>query len=108
MLPSCGNRTSIPYRPVLVPTWTTWPGQNGQIFYQVLASREDYVAAHPYIICRFLTSLHPGTEVIEEHPAKARAIVQEWLESEDAYIEMVWPENRSGLSPDQSLNRRAD
>jgi len=82
---------------------TTWSVQNEQPAYCVAVTTEDWSRKHPETIKRFLRSLAQAQDFVVEDPAKAKAIVQERLNYEDAYIDEIWPEHELSLSLDESL-----
>jgi len=80
-----------------------WPAQGNQNGYYVLVCRGDWPTRHAERIRRFLKSLDQAEGYIVNHPAEAKAIVQERLKLDSAYMERVWSQNQFGLSLDQSL-----
>jgi len=81
----------------------SWPIQNGQQGYLVLACRNDWAAGHPATIEKVLRSLSLAEEYAVTHPSEARAIVQRRFNYTDEYMATVWPDHQFGLSLDQAF-----
>ena len=80
-----------------------WQVQSGQASYGVISARNDWTNSHPEIINRFLISLSQAEKYLTLQPARAKAIVQKWMNYEDASMQTIWPEHQFSLSLDQSL-----
>jgi NitT/TauT family transport system substrate-binding protein len=80
-----------------------WPVQNSQATYMVMTCRDDWAAAHPEPINRFLKSLVLAEDYYSKNPAEAKSIIQKWLQYDDAYMATVWPDSQFSLSLDGSL-----
>jgi NitT/TauT family transport system substrate-binding protein len=80
-----------------------WPVQSNQPIFGVIACRDDWAAAHPETINRFLKALQQADTYMIYNPAKAETITQKNLNYSNAYMATVWPENQFSLSLDQSL-----
>jgi NitT/TauT family transport system substrate-binding protein len=68
-----------------------------------VVSTGQWIAEHPDLVIRFLKSLALAEEYAILNPAEAKAIVQEQIGVEAAYMETVWSQNQFSLSLDQSL-----
>ncbi len=84
-------------------TRVVWPIQSEQPLYALVVARDDWLGAHPGPPVQFLASLADAEAYVAEHPAEARAIVQERLDLDAGYMDTVWQQNRFSLSLDQSL-----
>ena len=80
-----------------------WPAQSNQPQYGLASATDNWIAAHPEAIKRFLKSLAQAEEYAARNPAAAKAIVQKRLNLEAAYMETVWAQNQFGLALDRSL-----
>ena len=80
-----------------------WSTQSSQKGYMVLAGRNDWIASHPEMISRLLTSLIQAEDYIIYHPDEAKAIVQKRLNYSDAFMAAIWPYHEYSLTLDQSL-----
>jgi NitT/TauT family transport system substrate-binding protein len=80
-----------------------WPGQSNQSLYGVIAGRNDWIAAHPSQIRRFLVSLDEARQYSAAHPEETQEIVRRHLNVTDVYLGGVWQDHQFTLSLDQSL-----
>jgi ABC-type nitrate/sulfonate/bicarbonate transport system substrate-binding protein len=48
----------------------SWPTQNDQMVYAVVAGRQDWVAQHPDAVSKFLKSLAEAEDYANSHPGK--------------------------------------
>ncbi len=80
-----------------------FPAQGGQLLFGLIISTDEWITKHPEPVSRFLKSLAQAEEYIIRSPAEAKAIVQERLNLDAAYMETVWSQNQFSLSLDQSL-----
>jgi NitT/TauT family transport system substrate-binding protein len=80
-----------------------WPAQSHQPLYTQVIAADDWIAGHPELVSKFLKSLLQAEEYAIRNPAEAKAIVQESLGLDSAYMETVWSQNQFSLSLDQSL-----
>jgi NitT/TauT family transport system substrate-binding protein len=80
-----------------------WPVQSHQPLYTQVIAPGEWIAGHPELVSKFLRSLLQAEEYAIRYPAGAKAIVQESLGLDSAYIETVWSQNQFSLSLDQSL-----
>jgi NitT/TauT family transport system substrate-binding protein len=80
-----------------------WGAQQGQAAYCMVIGRSEWVAKHPELIKHFSNSLAQAEDYIIHHPAEAKAIIQKWLQYDDAYMAAVWTEHQLLVSLDQSL-----
>jgi NitT/TauT family transport system substrate-binding protein len=81
----------------------SWPTQNDQLVYAVVAGRQDWVAQHSDAVSRFLKSLSEAEDYANSHPGETELIVQKRLGASDAYMASIRSDHRYGLSLDQSL-----
>jgi NitT/TauT family transport system substrate-binding protein len=77
--------------------------QSNQPLYAQAVSTDEWIAAHPELVNRFLRSLLQAEEFTLNYPAEAKAIVKNQMNLTDAYVETVWTQNQFSLSLDQSL-----
>jgi ABC-type nitrate/sulfonate/bicarbonate transport system substrate-binding protein len=80
-----------------------WPVQAGQAAYGTLVGRTDWIAQHPDLLERLLKSLAQAESYLVRHPDRAKALMQQRLDYDDAYTESVWSEYWIALSLDQAL-----
>jgi NitT/TauT family transport system substrate-binding protein len=66
-------------------------------------STDQWITEHPELVVRLLKSLALAEEYAILHPVEAKAIVQNRLDLDAAYMETVWTQNQFSLSLDQSL-----
>ncbi|MBI4790605.1 MAG: NrtA/SsuA/CpmA family ABC transporter substrate-binding protein [Chloroflexi bacterium] len=71
------------------------------LFAQVIAT-EAWINKHPELVTKFLRALAQAEEYVR-NPAQAKAVVQQSLNLDAAYMETVWSQNQFSLSLDQSL-----
>lgn len=81
----------------------SWPAQNNQALYAVMVGRNEWIAKNPETIKRLLNSLLQAEDYLVRNPNKAKSIVQERLDVDDAYIEDVWSRNQFAVTLEQSL-----
>lgn len=87
----------------LGPNAVLYPAQSGQVAFWQIIGRSTWLADHPALVDRFLSSLVRAEKFSTENPQTAKSIVQKRLQYDDAYITTVWPENQFSVSLDQSL-----
>ena len=80
-----------------------WPVQSSQPTFCVAVARQDWISKHPQIVSRFLASLAEAEKYLQNHPAEVKTFVQEKLNYDKAYMEVIWPRQQFALSLDQSL-----
>jgi len=80
-----------------------WSAQSYQPLYTQVIAADEWIAGHPDLVSEFLESLLQAEEYAIRNPAEAKAIVQESLGLDSAYMETVWSQNQFSLSLDQSL-----
>jgi NitT/TauT family transport system substrate-binding protein len=80
-----------------------WPAQSSQPLFALVISTDEWVAAHPDEVEGFLEALVTAEEYAVNHPEEAKQIVQERLNLDPAYMEMVWSQNQFAVTLDQSL-----
>lgn len=81
----------------------SWPAQSGQLGYWNAICRDDWAAAHPELVERFLRSIEQAEKYSIHHPDEAKAISQKRLRASDAYVETSWNNTQYSLSLDESL-----
>jgi NitT/TauT family transport system substrate-binding protein len=82
---------------------TVWPVQAGQASYDLLTSRNDWIAGHPGTVTKFLSSLVEAGEYMENNPDEGRAIVRKRLNRPASELATIWPRFQFSLTLDQSL-----
>ncbi|MBI4317379.1 MAG: NrtA/SsuA/CpmA family ABC transporter substrate-binding protein [Chloroflexi bacterium] len=97
------NKDINPIRERLGSNVITWPSQSGQVAYEVISGRSEWVNSHPRLIDRLLNSILQAEEFAIRHPAEAMAILQRRLNYDDAYLASVGPQHQYSLSLEQSL-----
>ncbi len=80
-----------------------WPAQSNQLLYWNIIGKGTWVANHPGLIKKLLSSLIQAEEYLVRHPGEAKAIVQTRLKYDDAYMMKVWSQQQSSVTLDQSL-----
>jgi NitT/TauT family transport system substrate-binding protein len=80
-----------------------WGAQEGQAAYCMVIGRGGWVAKHPELIKRFLTTLVQAETYNASHPDEARTMVQMRLHYDDSYMAAIRPEHQLSISLDQSL-----
>ena len=74
----------------------SWPAQSGQMMYWLLIAKRDYITGHPELIDRLLSSFNQAEQFAINNPDKAKKIVQNRLNIEDAYDRKDLAENQAG------------
>jgi aliphatic sulfonates family ABC transporter substrate-binding protein len=80
-----------------------WSVQSSQQSYGVMICRDDWVAANPDLVNKFLKALAQAEDFINSNPAEAKAIMKNQMNFTDVYMETVWKQNQFSLSLDNSL-----
>jgi NitT/TauT family transport system substrate-binding protein len=80
-----------------------WSAQSSQPLQTQVISTSEWITEHPDLVIRFLRSLALAEEYAILNPAEAKAIVQQRLSLDAAYMDTVWSQNQFSLSLDQSL-----
>jgi NitT/TauT family transport system substrate-binding protein len=80
-----------------------WPAQSRQPLFALVISTDDWIEEHPDEVEQFLEAHVMAEEYAIEHPEEAKQIVQERLDLDPAYMEMVWSQNQFAVTLDQSL-----
>jgi NitT/TauT family transport system substrate-binding protein len=80
-----------------------WPAQSNQLLYWNIIGRDTWVANHPELIKKLLSSLIQAEEYLVRHPSEAKAIVQTRSKYGDTYMAKVWPQQQSYVTLDQGL-----
>jgi NitT/TauT family transport system substrate-binding protein len=81
----------------------TWPAQSSQPVYVIMASKSDWIEAHPRQAVRFLNALAQAEDFILSHPAEAKTTLRKFLNYNDAFFEENWRGHQFSLSLDQSI-----
>lgn len=81
----------------------SWPVQSSQLLFTLLVSTDEWIAKHPELVRKFLTSLAQAEEFVRRNPVEAKAIVQKRLGLDAAYMETAWSQNQFSLTLDRSL-----
>jgi NitT/TauT family transport system substrate-binding protein len=82
---------------------TTWPVQNDQLAYGILASDADWLDRNPETVESLLRALADAEAYLLAHPQEARIIVQNRLNLDSQYLAGTWPLHQFCLSLDLSL-----
>lgn len=82
---------------------TLFSVQRSQPAYTLAISKNEWIAKNPGSVKKFLAALADAEKFAERNPAKTRAIIQERLDLDDEYMDLVETQNQFGLSLDQSL-----
>jgi NitT/TauT family transport system substrate-binding protein len=81
----------------------TWDVQEDQPSYTLLMCSEEYTAANPDTIVRFLKSLVQAENFIKDNPEDTGLIIRERLNYDNEYMESIWPDYRFSVTLDQTL-----
>ncbi len=82
---------------------TSWPVQNSQAVFGVLAAKNDWLAQHGPAVVRFLRSLVEAEDFLVSDLERSKAIVKEKLNYDDSYISNVWTKHNYRVTLDQTL-----
>jgi NitT/TauT family transport system substrate-binding protein len=82
---------------------SVWSAQSSQSLYALAISTEEWIKSHPELVTRYLQSLSRAEEFMLRYPTESKAIIQRHLNSNAAYAETVWGQNRFVLSLDQAF-----
>jgi NitT/TauT family transport system substrate-binding protein len=82
---------------------TLWEVQAGQASYDLITSRNDWVARNPGTVTKLLNSLSEAGDYLEKHPGEGKAIVQKRLNRPASELETIWPRFQFSVTLDQSL-----
>jgi ABC-type nitrate/sulfonate/bicarbonate transport system substrate-binding protein len=82
---------------------TFLPAQSGQHTFALAISRNEWIAKHPDLVCRFLKSLAQAEEYVNRHPDETRKIVLNRINVSMSQMDETWSQARFSLSLDQSL-----
>jgi ABC-type nitrate/sulfonate/bicarbonate transport system substrate-binding protein len=81
----------------------SWPAQDYQDAFILLATRKDVIETKPKAIELFLKSLVEAEEFVRTHEEEAKAIIYGRWKREPAYVDHIWGRIRFSVSLDQSL-----
>ena len=81
----------------------TWPAQSSQPVHIIMASKSDWIEAHPKLAIQFLKALSQAEDFVISHPAETKKTLRKLLNYNDAYVEANWRGHQFSLSLDQSL-----
>jgi NitT/TauT family transport system substrate-binding protein len=81
----------------------SWSAQSHRPLHGLAISTNAWLGEHPELAIRFLRSLQQAEEYALSHIAESKAVVQQALDLDPAYMDTVWSQNQFGLSLDQSL-----
>ena len=81
----------------------SWPAQSGQPIFQLLASRNEWIAKNPALVERFLKVMDQTEDFIQQNPVKAKEIVKNKFKLTDNGVSEAWTQNQFSLSLDLSL-----
>ena len=77
--------------------------QSSQPAYALAVARNDWLAGHRALLIRSLRAIVQAEQYVINHPAEAKAIVQNRLNYDTESMNSLWSENELSLSLDQSL-----
>jgi len=77
--------------------------QGSQPAYALAISKNEWIDNNPVRVSKFLSALADAEEFVAANPAATRVIIQERLDLDSGYMDLVWEQNSFGLSLDQSL-----
>jgi len=80
-----------------------WPAQGGQHIFGLIVSSQEWITEHPELVNRFLKALAEAEEYAIRNPAEVKALIQEWLNADAAFVESAWSRDQFSLYLDQSL-----
>lgn len=80
-----------------------WKVQAGQAAFAMLVVQDDWLAANREAVVRFLRSLNEAARLAEREPARAKVIVEQRMQYDEATVQAAWKFHRYSLSLDQSL-----
>ncbi len=80
-----------------------WRAQNEQATYRSIVSIGTWITNHPDPVKRLLSSLAQAENYLVRHPDEGRAIINQKLQWDDAYVAAIWPQHQFYLSLDQAL-----
>lgn len=81
----------------------SWPVQNSQAVFGILAAKDDWLAQHGKEVVRFLRSLVEAEDFLANDPERSKAIVKEKLNYDDSYISNIWTKHNHRVTLDQTL-----
>ncbi len=80
-----------------------WSVQSSQPLFALIVATDGWTGGHEDTIRRFLLAFADAEEYLAHNPGGARAIVQDRLGLEPAYMDTAWGQNEYALTLDQSL-----
>jgi ABC-type nitrate/sulfonate/bicarbonate transport system substrate-binding protein len=81
----------------------SWPGQNGQQFYNILVSSDQYTKAKPEALVRLFRALERAEAFVKQNNNQALKIVAQQLKVDASVLKDEWISSTYELSLDQSL-----
>jgi NitT/TauT family transport system substrate-binding protein len=79
-----------------------WPIQAGQLAYVDAICTQNWAAAHPELITRFLKALIQAEDFTFHHQDEAKATVAKTLNYTDTYLTTIWSDYQFSISIEQS------
>ncbi len=80
-----------------------WKTQEQQPSYTLVMCRNQWIAENQQLVTRVLKSLTQAESYIASHPEDAKAIIQNKLNYNEAYMASVWADYQFSVSIEQSL-----
>ncbi len=81
----------------------SWPGQNGQKFYEVLVSTAKFIQSHPGTLKKLFLALAQAETFAKNNPAESRDIVAKEISLDKSVFKDDWLNSDIELSFDQAL-----
>ena len=81
----------------------SWPGQNGQQFYNILVSRDQFIKAKPEALVRLFRALDRAAAFVKQNKDEALEITAQQLKVDASVLKDQWIGSKYELSLDQSL-----
>lgn len=99
--------TAQPYansaKELLGPNAILWCVQSGQLLYSNIIAKDEWITKNTNLVKSFLRSLSQSEEYIINNSSKAKNSIQQHLDLDISYMDIVWTQNQFGLSLEQSL-----
>jgi ABC-type nitrate/sulfonate/bicarbonate transport system substrate-binding protein len=79
-----------------------WDATSGQPAYDCIITTNIWMFNHQQQTREFLQALAQAEEFIVNNPARAKTMLENWLNLSAAYVQTIWPQYSFSLSLDQS------
>jgi len=80
-----------------------WPGQSGQKYYWLLATKDAFLKSRPEVMERLFRALDQAEKFLKNHPPESIKIIARRTGLDPATVKAASARNRCALSFDQSL-----